>query len=54
VEPHQNISENLYIGRYSKGQISANNIGGPIYRPVFSACVNNVYWYDFIDLEPNS
>jgi len=30
----KNIGENLYIGRYSKGQISAANIGGPIYRSV--------------------
>jgi len=29
-QAHQNIGENLYIGRYSKGQISADNIGGAI------------------------
>jgi len=26
-QAHQNIDGNLYIGRYSKGQISADNIG---------------------------
>jgi len=31
---HQNIGENLNIGRYSKGQLSADNIGGLIYRSV--------------------
>jgi len=30
-----NTGGNLYIDRYSKGQISADNIGGPIYRSVF-------------------
>jgi len=33
-QSHQNINKNTggnsYIGRYSKGQISADNIGGPI------------------------
>jgi len=28
----QNIGKNSYIGRYSKVQISADNIGEPIYR----------------------
>jgi len=27
-------SSNSHIGRYSKSQISADNIGGPIYRSV--------------------
>jgi len=31
-QAHQNIGGNLYIGRYSKGQISADNIDEPIYR----------------------
>jgi len=31
-QAHQNIGGNLYIGRYSKSQITADNIGGPICR----------------------
>jgi len=30
----KNIGGNSYIGRYSKGQISPDNIGGPIYWSV--------------------
>jgi len=30
----KNIGGNSFIDRYSKGQISADNIGGPIYRSV--------------------
>jgi len=41
VKSHtKNISNsggNSYIGRYSKGQISADNRGGPIYRSVSSS-----------------
>jgi len=37
-QTHQNIGKNIdgnsCIGRYSKGQISADNIGGLIYRSV--------------------
>jgi len=32
----KNTGENSYISRYSKGQISTNNIGEPIYRSVSS------------------
>jgi len=35
-QAHQNIGENSFIGRYSKGQISADNIGGPKYWSVSS------------------
>jgi len=37
-QSHQNIGKNLYIGQdlKIKGQISADNIGGPIYQSVSS------------------
>jgi len=40
-QTNQNVGENLYIGRYSKHKISADNIGQSIYRLVSYTKIQN-------------
>jgi len=62
---HQNIGENLYIGRYSKGQISADYICLLIFdllnicrytnfHRCFGVLVNSTVWNKFIWLSTTS